>query len=49
MKFKDFIKDFVSKCEHICGKSCTWSRLLKKSLMEKLIFFAVIGMNCVEH
>ena len=40
MKFS--IKDFLSKCDQIHKKLRIWSHLLKKSLMENLIFCAVI-------
>ena len=40
-KKKFFIKDFFSKCDQICSKKEIWSHLLKKSLMQKLIFCAV--------
>ena len=33
-----FIKDFFSKCDQICSFLRIWSHLLKKSLMENLIF-----------
>ena len=39
MKF--FIKDFFSKCDQIRGFLQIWSYLLKKSLMENLIFCVV--------
>ena len=32
------IKDFFSKCDQICSFLLIWSNLLKKSLMEYLIF-----------
>ena len=35
------IKDFFSKCDQILRKLWIWSQLLKKSLMENLIFCAV--------
>ena len=35
------IKDFYSKCDQICKKLRIWSHLLKKSLMEDLIFCQV--------
>ena len=41
-KMKFFIKDFFSKCDQIRRKLRIWSYLLKKSLMENLIFCAVI-------
>ena len=40
MKFS--IKDFFSKCDQIRSFLRIWSHLLKKSLMENLIFCAVI-------
>ena len=40
MKFS--IKDFFSKYDQICSLLQIWSHLLKKSLMENFIFFAVI-------
>ena len=40
-KMKFSIKDFFSKCDQIRRKLRIWSHLLKKSLMEKLIFCAV--------
>ena len=36
------IKDFFSKCDQIRRKLRIWSHLLKKSLVEKFIFCAVI-------
>ena len=39
MKFS--IKDFFSKSDQICRKLQIWSHLLKKSLMENIIFCAV--------
>ena len=36
-----FIKDFFSKCDQISRKLRIWSHLLKKSLIENLIFCAV--------
>ena len=46
MKFSN--KDFVSKCDQIRMKLRMWSHLLKKSLLENFIFWAVnIGKsNC---
>ena len=41
-KMKFFIKDFFSKCDQICSFLRIWSHLLKKSLIEKLIFCAVL-------
>ena len=45
-KMKFFIKDFVSRCDHILKKLRIWSRLeidfLKKSLMENFMFCAVL-------
>ena len=43
-KIKFSIKYFFSKCDQICRKQRVWSHLLKKSLMENLIFCAV--KNC---
>ena len=40
-KMKFSIKDFFSKCDQIRRKLRIWSHLLKKSLVEKLIFCAV--------
>ena len=40
-KMKFSIKDFFSKCDQIRRKLRIWSHLLKKSLMENFIFFAV--------
>ena len=40
-KMKFFIKGFFSKCNQIRKKLRIWSHLLKKSLMENLIFCAV--------
>ena len=39
------IKDFFSKCDQIHRKLQIWSHLLKKSLMKKFIFCAVIPYN----
>ena len=47
MKFS--IQDFFGKCDQICKKLRIWSHLLKKSLMENLIFYAVnirVGVSC---
>ena len=43
MKFS--IKDFFSKCNEIRSFLRIRSHLLKKCLMENLIFCAVLGMN----
>ena len=40
-KMKLSIKDFFSKCDQICSFLRIWSHLLKKSLMENFIFYAV--------
>ena len=40
-KMKFSIKDFFSKCDQIRSFLRIWSHLLKKSLMENLIFCAV--------
>ena len=39
MKFS--VKDFFSKCDQIRNSLQIWSHLLKKSLMENFIFYAV--------
>ena len=39
-KIKFSIKDFFSKCDQIRKKLQFWSHLLKKSLMENVIFCA---------
>ena len=36
------IKDFFSKCDQSHIKRRIWSQLLKKSLMENFIFYAVL-------
>ena len=40
-KVKFFIKDFFSKCDQIRSLLQIWSHLLKKSLIENFIFWAV--------
>ena len=40
-KMKFSVKDFLSKCDQNLRKLRIWSHLLKKSLMENLIFCAV--------
>ena len=40
-KIKFSIKDFFSKCDQVRSKLRIWSHLLKKSLMQNLIFCAV--------
>ena len=48
-KMKFSITDFFNKCDQIRRKLRIWSHLLKKSLMENFIFFAVscaIFFNC---
>ena len=40
-KMKFSIKDFFSKCDQIGSFLRIWSHLLKKSLMENFIFWAV--------
>ena len=42
MKFS--IKDFLSKCDQIHSFLRIWSHLLKKSLMENVIFCAVTDL-----
>ena len=44
MKFS--IKDFFSKCDQICSFLRIWSHLLKKSLIENFIFYAVLKQTC---
>ena len=44
-KMKFSIKDFFSKCDRIRRKLRIWSHLLKKSLMENLVFCVVIRLN----
>ena len=41
-KLKFSIKNFFSKCDQIRRKLRIWPRLLKKSLMESFIFYAVL-------
>ena len=43
-KMKFFIKSFFSKCNQIQRKLRIWSHLLKKSLMENVVFCAVGDM-----
>ena len=43
MKF--FIKDFLSTCDQIRSFFRTRSHLLKKSLMESFIFYAVLTVT----
>ena len=43
-KMKFSVKDFLSKCDHICSFLRIWSHLLNKSLIENLILWAV---NCL--
>ena len=40
-KMKFSVKDFLSKCDQIRRNLRIWSHLLKKSLMENFIFYAV--------
>ena len=44
-KKKFSIKDLFSKCDQIRLNLRTWSRLLKKSLMENFIFCAVVNSS----
>ena len=44
-KMKFSIKDFFSKCDQIHSFLQIWSHLLKKSLMENFIFFAVLDVS----
>ena len=39
------IKDFFRKCDQIRRKLRIWSNLLKKPLMKKLIFCAVMALS----
>ena len=41
-KMKFSVKDFLSKCDNIRSFLRIWSHLLKKSLMEMFIFFAIL-------
>ena len=45
-KMKFFFKEFFSKCGQIRSFLRIWSHLLKKSLMEKFIFCAVLFTEC---
>ena len=45
MKFS--IKDFFSKCDQIRSFLQIWSHLLKKPLMENLIFCAVLSADFI--
>ena len=47
-KMKFSIKDFFSKCDQIRRKLRIWSSLLKKSLMESVIFCAVLVAEVAE-
>ena len=44
-KMKFFIKDFLSKCDQIRSFFRIRSHLLKKSLMESFIFYAVLSVT----
>ena len=44
-KIKFSIKDFFRKCDQIRKKLWIWSHLLKKSLLENVIFCAVLGLG----
>ena len=44
-KIKFCIKDFLNKCDQIRRKLWIWSHLQKKSLMENIIFCAVLAAN----
>ena len=46
MKFS--IKGFFSKCDQIRSYLRIWSHLLKKSLMENFIFYAVFSVTFSE-
>ena len=41
-KMKFSIKDFFSKCDQILRELRIWLYLLKKSLMQNFIFYAVV-------
>ena len=43
------IEDFFRKCEQICKKLQIWSHLVKKSLIENLIFCAVCVCEVTLH
>ena len=47
-KIKFSIKDFFSKCDQIRKKLQIWLHLLKKSLMENFIFYAVSKIKNVK-
>ena len=44
-KMKFCIKDFFSKCDQIRRNLQIWLHLLKKSLMQNLIFYAMINLT----
>ena len=44
-KMKFSVKDFFSKCDQSCKTLRIWSHLLKKSLLENFISYAVYQMN----
>ena len=44
-KMKFYIKDFFSKCDQIRSILQIWSHLLKKSLIQNLIFCAVLNFQ----
>ena len=46
-KKKISMKDFFSKCDQIRCFLPIWAHLLKKSLMENSIFFALLGLCLV--
>ena len=46
-KMKFSIKDFFSKCDQIRSFLRIWSHLLKKSVMENFIFYAVSHSSTV--
>ena len=47
-KMKFSVKDFFSKCDQIRSFLRIWLHLLKKSLMEKLIFCTVGGLKWIK-
>ena len=44
-KMKFSIKDFFSECDQIRSKLRIWSHLLEKSLLEKLLFCALVVLH----
>ena len=51
-KMKFSIKDFFSKCDQIRNFLRTWSHLLKKTLIENLLFcalFVLVIITVIKH